>query len=51
MTPLKFGRALADTLPNMQSMKVLEVGHMIPIEAPEKCLAELQQFITGLESA
>ena len=49
MTPLKFGRALADTLPNTKAIKVLDVGHMIPMEAPEKCLSELQEFITGLE--
>lgn len=49
MTPLKFGLALGDILPNVTSKKVLEVGHMIPMEAPEKCLSELQQFITGLD--
>lgn len=48
MTPLKFGMALADALPNCTECKVLDVGHMIPMEAPEKCLRELQQFITGL---
>jgi len=49
MTPLKFGKALAKTMSNVTSMTVLDVGHMIPMEAPEKCLSELQQFITGLE--
>ncbi len=50
MTPLKFGRALGETMPNVTSIKVLDVGHMIPMEAPEKCLTELQQFITGLDN-
>ena len=49
MTPLKFGRALGESLPNMISIAEFDVGHMIPMEAPEKCLAELQKFITGLE--
>lgn len=49
MTPLKFGLALSNILPNTKQTKVLDVGHMIPMEAPEKCLSELQQFITGLE--
>ncbi len=49
MTPMKFGRELAALLPNTTSQVELEkVGHMLPIEAPEKCLAELQKFITGL---
>ncbi len=49
MTPLKFGRALGETLPNVTSTSIFEVGHMIPMEAPEKCLTALQEFITGLE--
>ena len=49
MTPLKFGLAFGEMLPNMVSTTVLEVGHMIPMEAPEKCLTGLQDFITGLE--
>ena len=50
MTPLKMGRGLAAILPNVAVQVELEkVGHMLPIETPERCLAELQQFITGLE--
>lgn len=50
MTPLKMGRSLASKLPNLTAQVELEkVGHMLPIETPERCLAELQQFITGLE--
>jgi pimeloyl-ACP methyl ester carboxylesterase len=50
MTPAKAGRALAEQLPNVLRLTELEkVGHMLPIEAPEQCLAELKQFITGLE--
>lgn len=50
MTPLKFGRALAGSMPNVVSTTVLDVGHMIPMEAPEKCLSELQHFITELDT-
>ncbi|MGK0271338.1 MAG: pimeloyl-ACP methyl ester carboxylesterase [Cocleimonas sp.] len=49
MTPLKFGLGLGKSLPNCVSTTVLEVGHMIPMEAPEKCLTELQNFITSLD--
>ncbi|MEZ5535184.1 MAG: alpha/beta hydrolase [Thiolinea sp.] len=50
MTPAKAGRALAEQLPNVVRLTELEkVGHMLPIEAPEQCLTELKQFITGLE--
>lgn len=49
MTPLKFGLALGGMLANTVSTTVLDVGHMIPMEAPEKCLIELQAFITGLD--
>ncbi len=50
MTPLKMGRGLAAILPNVVAQLELDkVGHMLPIEAPERCLTALQQFITGLE--
>ena len=49
MTPLKFGLGLEKSLANCVSTAILGVGHMIPMEAPEKCLTELQHFITGLE--
>lgn len=50
MTPAKAGRTLAAQLANVTALTELEkVGHMLPIESPERCLAELQQFITGLE--
>jgi len=49
MTPIKMGRGLSSQLHNLVSQVELDkVGHMIPIEAPEKCLAELQQFITNI---
>ena len=49
MTPMKMGRELAGLLPNTVSQVELDkVGHMLPIEAPERCLAELQRFITGI---
>lgn len=49
MTPLKFGKALGASLPNLTSTSIFDVGHMIPMEAPEKCLSALQEFITGLK--
>jgi pimeloyl-ACP methyl ester carboxylesterase len=49
MTPLKFGKVLGQTLPNVTATSIFDVGHMIPMEAPEKCLSALQEFITGLE--
>ena len=49
MTPAKAGRALADTLPDLRSLVELEdAGHMLPIEAPQRCLAALKQFISSL---
>lgn len=49
MTPLKMGRKLAELFPNIQSqVELAGMGHMVPMEAPERCLAELQKFITGL---
>ena len=49
MTPAKAGRALAKQLPNLTRLTELEkVGHMLPIEAPEQCLAELKQFISEI---
>ncbi len=49
MTPIKMGRGLSSQLHNLVSQVELDkVGHMIPIEAPEKCLTELQQFITTI---
>ncbi len=49
MTPARSGRALAAALPNVQSIVELDgVGHMLPIEAPDRCLHELKQFISQL---
>ena len=50
MTPAKAGRALAALLPNVQSLICLDkAGHMLPIEAPDRCLDALRQFISSLE--
>ncbi len=50
MIPIKTGKALAALLPNVQSMITVEnVGHMLPIEAPDRCLMELRQFISSLK--
>ena len=49
MTPIKMGRGLSSQLHNLVfQMELDKIGHMIPIEAPEKCLTELQQFITSI---
>ncbi len=49
MTPAKAGRALAETLPDLRSLVELDdAGHMLPIEAPRRCLAALKQFISSL---
>lgn len=49
MTPVKAGRALADAFPDVRSLVELDdVGHMLPIEAPERCLAALKQFVSTL---
>ena len=49
MTPPKAGRALADLLPNVRSLVCLQdAGHMLPIEAPDRCLMALRQFISSL---
>ncbi len=50
MTPIKMGQSLRSQLPNVSTQIALEnVGHMIPIEAPEHCLAELRRFITAIK--
>ncbi len=50
MTPARAGRALAEQLLHRVRLTELEkVGHMLPIEAPGACLAELKSFISGLE--
>ena len=49
MTPARSGRALAETLPDLRSLIELDdAGHMLPIEAPRRCLAALKQFISSL---
>ena len=49
MTPARAGRALADALPDLRSIVELDdAGHMLPIEAPRRCLAALKQFISSL---
>lgn len=45
MTPLKFGRQLAEVMPNVRSQVALNAGHMLPIEAPDQVLKQLQQFV------
>ncbi len=47
MTPLRSGLALAEKITASEITKI-DAGHMLPIEAPDQCLAELRQFITRL---
>ncbi len=48
MTPIKNGRALAQSLPDVQSLIEINCGHMIPMESPDTCLHALQAFHQGL---
>ncbi|MCP4488033.1 MAG: alpha/beta hydrolase [Gammaproteobacteria bacterium] len=48
MTPLKAGRALASTM-NAQVTVIENYGHMLPIEAPKRCLQCLREFIGNIE--
>ena len=46
MTPVKGGLALRDALPTVQACDILEdVGHMLPMEAPDAVLKHLAAFI------
>ncbi len=48
MTPLKAGKALAKTL-NAKVTVIENYGHMLPIEAPKRCLVCLREFIGCIE--
>ncbi len=49
MTPLRAGKALADEL--RARVEVIEkYGHMLPIEAPRRCLHILRRFIQSVEN-
>lgn len=48
MTPLKAGKALAKTM-NAQVTVIENYGHMLPIEAPKRCLQSLRDFIGSIE--
>lgn len=51
MTAVKGGLALRDALPNVQACNILEdVGHMLPMEAPDAVLEHLAGFVSSLES-
>ena len=50
MTPLKAGKALADTM-NARVIIIENYGHMLPIEAPKRCLVALRDFIGSIESS
>ena len=50
MTPLKAGKALADTM-NARVIIIENYGHMLPIEAPKRCLVALRDFIGTIESS
>ena len=49
MTPYKAGRALAEIM-NARVTLVENYGHMLPIEAPKRCLVPLRDFIGSIES-
>ena len=48
MTPLKAGKALAKVM-NAQVTVIEGYGHMLPIEAPKRCLVSLRDFISSIE--
>ncbi|MCP3690143.1 MAG: alpha/beta hydrolase, partial [Gammaproteobacteria bacterium] len=48
MTPLKAGKALAATM-RAQVTVIENYGHMLPIEAPKRCLHCLRDFIGNIE--
>ncbi|MCP4430566.1 MAG: alpha/beta hydrolase [Gammaproteobacteria bacterium] len=48
MTPLKAGKALANTM-NAKVTVIENYGHMLPIEAPKRCLVCLREFIGSIE--
>ena len=50
MTPLKAGKALAKTM-GAQITVIENYGHMLPIEAPKRCLACLREFVGSIESS
>ncbi len=48
MTPMGLGLELGERLEGLVSSLVLKgVGHMLPMEAPDRCLSALQPFITS----
>lgn len=49
MTPLKAGKALAGIM-NAKITVIEKYGHMLPIEAPKRCLVCLRDFIGSIES-
>lgn len=48
MTPQKAGKALGKTM-NAQVTVIENYGHMLPIEAPKRCLQSLRDFISSIE--
>lgn len=50
MTPLKAGKALAKIM-GAQITVLENYGHMLPIEAPKRCLVCLREFIGSIESS
>lgn len=49
MTPLKSGLMLASKLSGSETVEI-DAGHMLPIEAPDRCLDELRSFISKLNN-
>ena len=50
MTPYKAGKALAEIM-NAKVTLIENYGHMLPMEAPKRCLIALRTFIGSIESA
>lgn len=48
MTPLKYGRFLADQIPDAQLLIVEDAGHMVTLEKPEAVAAAVRRFLDEL---
>lgn len=49
-SPAKVWEPVFDALPNATLVVIPDVGHMVDMQAPDRCNAEIRSFITGLES-
>lgn len=48
LTPVKYGRFLADHVRDARCVTVDEAGHMVMLERPQKVAEEIREFLVGL---